>query len=1477
MDKGKSRSWDCLVKGTKTEDSSSNEKIKNALDLKMMEIYQRERRLCEREAMLERFDSGRRSPTLATVGGWSSPTPPSSPLTDTRFRAGSGDHVAQANTRVLGENLTNSVSWSRSRGPLEGGSPCVTPPPGFGTSTSQPMYDSSLVPPPGFHATKSAGQTDWAAANGPYPPVYGTSVGFDSKHNVNGLFTTAPHVATSSNLRQADWETHGFVPPMAFTRQHVGWENAEHLFPQGSEHVIPQATSKHSRKPLEADLAYQPQYVNTANYMNKERRDGLVFNHQHEGSPSNYARENNSLDRHGVNDLTNALFLMSSQINRKQAAHVDKRDLFDGNPLQYKRFIKHFDSYTARGVVDMSIRLDMLISSCTGDARDSIEDCIMASSPEAGYFEARRILEMNYGQEHAIVEAYVSKLTEGPPVRQNDAGALSRLARDMKNCEIACGGVSGAGLNTQHTVSRIFKRLPRYLQDKFMAEVSVQLERGCPITFAQLSAFLQKRVLVEKSFLGQLVNRRVDKTPTDNIGNQRRFGRKIGINTAQTTTERKEIPMQESCACCSEPHALWKCKRFGDKKESERRSLVKSAELCFNCLGRHKVRTCESRARCRHCEGKHHTLLHRESSKVAQGKGSPGESQEADGAGVTKQVMSASTLSQNASPRSSSSDDCSVACASEVKGSVRRDVRLKVVPIRVWSNANQRLENVYAFLDEGSDTSLCTDSLKNRLIAKGKAVTFLLSTINGTDCKRGQEVSLTVQGCGEQAVIDLPNVITVSELPELKSSIPVAQDTVTYADVLNGVTFPDFVGGVELLIGADVPAAHRTLECRISQRGGPDAVRTPLGWSLVGPTPQDRFADETNVTVSFVQTEDLQLHRQLQRMYESDFVASQDDPYSVTSVEDRKALGKMEGTIAKVEGHYQVALPWRSANPRLPNNKFVAVNRLNHLKKRLEKDPDLQRKYRDKIEEYSEQGYARRIPPGELAPTPKSWYLPHHATGPKFRIVFDCTARCKELLLAKSKGTDLATVDQASCLSVDELEGAELELIMFCQQCYFFRELSALSDHGDLGAITLCSGGPKRLKGSALARLCPIKVRGILRVGGRLQRSALPAEERHPIILPRRHHLTVLVILHYHVLEGHAGPLHTLAATRAKFWVVKGHATVRRVVGSCRGCRIRNAVSGKQIMAPLPSLRVLPGKPAFTCVGVDYAGPYFTKVGRRCSKRYICLFVCMATRAVHLECAHSLEMDSFLLAFHRFTSRRTLPEDVYSDNGANFVGAARELRLLVESWDKAHLQSKLARRGVRWHFNPPAASHQGGSWERIVRSVKRTLLAVAGGVSSMSDETFTTYLTEVERILNNRPITKVAADSRDAEALTPNALLKGSLDPSLPMGSFTKADGFRKSWRLTQLLADQFWSRWLRDYLPSLQQRQKWLNPERNLTVGDVVLVIGEHSQRGQWPKGLVEETYSGGDGFVRSARVRTAGGSVVRDVRKFCLLEAAD
>ena len=151
----------------------------------------------------------------------------------------------------------------------------------------------------------------------------------------------------------------------------------------------------------------------------------------------------------------------------------------------------------------------------------------------------------------------------------------------------------------------------------------------------------------------------------------------------------------------------------------------------------------------------------------------------------------------------------------------------------------------------------------------------------------------------------------------------------------------------------------------------------------------------------------------------------------------------------------------------------------------------------------------------------------------------------------------------------------------------------------------------------------------------------------------------------------------------------------------------------------------------------------------------------------------------------------------------------------------------------------------------------------------MTDETFTTFLIEVERILNGCPITKVAADSRDVEALTPNALLKGYLEASLSMGVFTKVHVW--------LLSDQFWSRWLKEYLSFSAATAKWLYPECSLSVNDLVLIIGEQSRRSQWPKGIIEETYSGPDEVVRSARVRTESSSIVRAIRKLCLLEGSD
>ena len=145
--------------------------------------------------------------------------------------------------------------------------------------------------------------------------------------------------------------------------------------------------------------------------------------------------------------------------------------------------------------------------------------------------------------------------------------------------------------------------------------------------------------------------------------------------------------------------------------------------------------------------------------------------------------------------------------------------------------------------------------------AKSKGVHFSLSTISGTDHKHGHDVKLFIQDYNEATVIKLPNALSVPCLPDLKSSIPSGQDLVSYADVLQGVSLPDVLGGIALLIGADIPKAHRTLEYRISQVGGPNAVRAMLGWSLVGLT-NGRLSTQTpEFRVNFVRSERSMLHK----------------------------------------------------------------------------------------------------------------------------------------------------------------------------------------------------------------------------------------------------------------------------------------------------------------------------------------------------------------------------------------------------------------------------------------------------------------------------------------------------------------------------------------------------------------------------------------------------------------------------------------
>ena len=440
-------------------------------------------------------------------------------------------------------------------------------------------------------------------------------------------------------------------------------------------------------------------------------------------------------------------------------------------------------------------------------------------------------------------------------------------------------------------------------------------------------------------------------------------------------------------------------------------------------------------------------------------------------------------------------------------------------------------------------------------------------------------------------------------------------------------------------------------------------------------------------------------------------------------------------------------------------------------------------------------------------------------------------------------------------LTVQELLGAEVAIVSYTQGKAFPEEMS--------GSVK---------KSSPLYRLNPCLTDGTLRVGGRLSNAAIPDAAKHQMILPKKGHVTDIIIRDMHEKKGHSGREHVLAALRGTYWIVNGNAAVRRVLSSCVRCRRIQGPVVAQKMADLPEDRTTPQGGVFCRVGVDYFGPFYVKVGRKQHKRFCALFTCLATHAIHIEVCDSLDTSSFINALRRFQARRGQVTFIRSDNGTNFVGAERELREEFSKLCESKVHDFLLQRGVEWQFNPPGASAQGGVWERQIRSIRKVLNAVLRE-QSLTDESLQTLLCEVEAVLNSKPLTTVSSDPSDLQPLTPNDLLLLRGGP-VPGGVFSERDCLtRRRWKHVQYLADVFWKRWLSEYLPLLQIRQKWNKAERNLKVGDVVLIADVTTPRCRWPLGRVTEVFPDRKGFVRSVLVRTTTSVLKRPISKLVLV----
>ena len=293
---------------------------------------------------------------------------------------------------------------------------------------------------------------------------------------------------------------------------------------------------------------------------------------------------------------------------------------------------------------------------------------------------------------------------------------------------------------------------------------------------------------------------------------------------------------------------------------------------------------------------------------------------------------------------------------------------------------------------------------------------------------------------------------------------------------------------------------------------------------------------------------------------------------------------------------------------------------------------------------------------------------------------------------------------------------------------------------------TLTAGKPIK-NSSEVATYSPfIGPAGIIRSTGRIVRLLR--------LLDARYTLVSLLARSLHHKQFHQGLDYMRSVLNIAYAVLGLRRLLRSIESQCVLCRKRKASTIQSIMSDLPVERLGCKQPPFNHTGVDYFGPLYAPVRRSTEKRWGFLFNCLTTRDVQLEIVSSLDTSSCDMGIERFIARRGLPSTIWSDYGTNFVGAEKELLACIKNWN-GMAPTIFPQKGIAWKFNPPDAPHHGGSWERLVRSVKRVLYDILSS-RRVTEEILGTTLCLVEQALNSRPITPVCTDSRELEALTPN-------------------------------------------------------------------------------------------------------------------------
>ena len=718
----------------------------------------------------------------------------------------------------------------------------------------------------------------------------------------------------------------------------------------------------------------------------REREKHISYEKSENPSTTNRESRQNDLD-----NMTTFFRTLTESMNLNRLP-IPEPTIFYGDPIKYADWRASFNTLIDSKNIPATEKIFYLKRYVGGPAKKTIEGYFLLNT-ESAYYTAWSVLDERYGNPFTVAKAFREKLHLWPKISSKDSSGLREFADFLKGCESAMSHVKGLEiLNDCHENQKILCKLPDWLTSRWNRKV-VEIEEfsgGFP-NFNQFVDFITKEAKIACNPVTSLqALKNSDSTSVQpRTASRTNKANTMTIGTSEQSVNNRNDFKKLFCVLCKkEGHNLHKCKIFSGKTLTEKQQFVQQNNLCFGCLKKgHRSKDCRRKSICEKCRGRHPSVLHSDSRKPSPVQHKASQSSQTDEVDAGNRIETHSSTS------------CRV---------LRQDVTNSSTIVPVWISTVDKPDNeilIYTLLDTQSDSTFILKDTSDALNVQSEEVKLKLSTMTAkhTIIQSSRISGLQVRGFNSDLRISLPPTYTREFIPADRSHIPTNETAKKWSHLqqISDELPPIQSCEVGLLIGYNCPQALLPREILAGDEDNqPFAQRTDLGWSVVGCVSSQlvqgsRYVNGLSHRITVKEIPAL-TPNDIVRILESDFVETKYEDKSI-SQEDIQFLKILDENIHKTESdHYEMPLPFKEKHPDLPNNKALAVSRLNYLKKKLRNDPKYYKDYTAFMTEITDRGDAEKVK--NTASKDVTWYIPHHGVyhskkPDKIRVVFDCSAK----------------------------------------------------------------------------------------------------------------------------------------------------------------------------------------------------------------------------------------------------------------------------------------------------------------------------------------------------------------------------------------------------------------------------------------------------------------------------------------------------